>query len=234
MQSKANSIFFAMLKSMLPLEPSWQKTMVIRDEKTAELLAQGTHTINILAPFLGRENSTKAAADETGIKLNVLAYWVHKFFDAGILIRTRTLKRRGRPVHFYRAAADEFFVPVNLIANASDAELLARVQQQEYEAFTRNAALQGRKLSQQWCLHYCMVDGLQRWTMLPLEDIPPERLLERPLHDWLHLDLSEDTVKSLRQELWALMTKYQALNGQGSRRKRITLHLGLAEMNREM
>ncbi len=212
---------------MLPAELIWQKSFTVSDEKTAELLAHGTQTINVLSPFMGKENTSKKAALEANIKLNVMAYWVHKFFAAGILIRTRTEKRAGRPVHHYRAVADQIFVPTQLIVRASDFELLLSVQQQEYELFSANVARQGRKLSAEWCLHYFCLESVQHWTMIPLEQIKQK---DRPLHDWSHLELSSAALEELKQELWDLTKKYHALNGQGSRRKRVTLHLGLAEI----
>ncbi len=216
---------------MLPTILNWEKTFIVSDEKTASLLSHGTHTINVLAPFLGQENNTRNASEESGIKLNVLAYWVHKFCAAGILIHTKTEKRRGSPVQYYRAIADEILVPTSLIASASDTELLTRVQQQEYEMFTANAVRAGRKFSPEWYLHYFRSELGQHWTMRPIENNDPVKILERPLHDWSHLDLAPTALKELRRELWALEAKYNALSGQGTKRKRVTLHLGLAEIS---
>jgi hypothetical protein len=214
---------------MLPTQLMWQKTITISDEKTAGLLCHGKQTINLLAPFLGKESTTKNASLESGIKLNVMAYWVHKFYDSGILIRTKTDKRRGSPIHFYRAIADEFLVPTDLLPSASDQELMEQVQQLEYSLFTSNIVRQGRKFSSNWYLHYYCTNGVQHWTFHPVENTQPRTTYERPIHDWSHLELAPAAYQALHQELWAIMEKYQALNGLGTQRQRYTLHLGLVE-----
>lgn len=216
---------------MLPPDLMWQKVLLVSDEKTAELLSHGTQTINLLAPFLGKENTTKNAALESEIKLNIVSYWVHRFYNAGILRRTRTEKRRGSPIHHYRAIADEFLVPTELIPSASDVELMERMQQQEYRMFTAHVVSHGRKLSDGWDLHYFCDAGVQSWTFRPREAKTPVDLWQRPLHDWLHLELEPDDAEALRQDVWALREKYLALDKRHQGYKRVTLHLGLVEKN---
>jgi hypothetical protein len=214
---------------MLSPDLTWNKVLIVTDRKTAELLSHGTQTINILAPFLGKTSTTKAASLESGIKLNVLAYWVHKFFDAGILVLVKTEKRGGSPIHHYRAAADEFLVPTDLIPSVSDEELMLRIQQQEYRTFSTNVVRGGRKFADEWYLHYFIDLGIKNWTFRPKHISDPAILHQRPIHDWFHLELELHEAESLRQELWALRDKYYALDKHCQTSKRYTLHLGLVE-----
>jgi hypothetical protein len=212
---------------MLSPDLTWNKVLIVTDRKTAELLSHGTQTINILAPFLGKTSTTKAASLESGIKLNVLAYWVHKFFDAGILVLVKTEKRGGSPIHHYRAAADEFLVPTDLIPSVSDEELMLRIQQQEYRMFSANVVKNGNELASEWYLHYFCDADSKNWTFRPKHITDPAILHQRPIHDWLHLELEPHEAESLRQELWALREKYSALDKRGQNLNRYILHLGL-------
>jgi hypothetical protein len=217
---------------MLSPDLTWNKVLIVSDKKTAELLSHGTQTITMLAPFLGKTSTTKSASLESGIKLNVLAYWVHKFFDAGILVLVKTEKRGGSPVHHYRAAADEFLVPIDLIPSVSDEELMLRMQQQEYRMFNANVVSSGRKFAADWYLHYFCDTDSKNWTFRPKNISDPEMLLQRPIHDWLHLELEPEEAELLRQDLWTLREKYSALDKRGQNLKRFILHLGLVEKTR--
>lgn len=67
----------------------------------------------LLAPFVGREVTLSEAARDAGVPLNTLKYRLRQFERLGLVERTRQLKRRGRPVQAYRAAAS-MFVPFSV------------------------------------------------------------------------------------------------------------------------
>jgi hypothetical protein len=216
---------------MLPTAQMWQKTMTVSSQKTAELLSHGAQTITFLAPFLGRENTTKNAALEAGIKLNIMSYWVQRFYAAGILIQTKTEKRSGSPIHYYRAVADEFLVPTELISGASGEELMQRVQKHEYDVFTAYVVQNGLRISNRWNLHYYRNETGQYWTFRPSEIDSIQNLGQRPFHDWFHIEIDSAALNELRQDLAALRDKYNALDRKGESLKRVILHLGLVERN---
>lgn len=216
---------------MLPTKQTWNKVITISDEKTAELLSHGAQTITFLAPFLGRENTTKNAALEAGIKLNVMSYWVQKFYAAGILVLTKTEKRNGSPIHYYRAVADEFLVPTDLIPCASDTELMLRVQKYEYDVFTSHVVQNGLRIAGQWNLYYYRNQTGQYWTFVPASNHPNPDINQRPFHNWFHIELDPSDLIELRKDLVALGEKYNALDKKGEARKRLILHLGLVELN---
>ena len=81
----------------------------VTDARAAALLRR-ERPRRVLLAFLGRENTVRAAADETGIDLRTLHRDVLALQSAGLLRVERVQKRSGRGVKVYRAVADAFFV----------------------------------------------------------------------------------------------------------------------------
>ena len=69
----------------------------------------------ILVAFLGCERSLSDAAKALDMPLNRLAYHVGVFLRLGLIEIVREQKRAGRPILYYRSAADSFLVPAELM-----------------------------------------------------------------------------------------------------------------------
>lgn len=67
--------------------------------------------MHYLGPFLGRESTLSAAAEQLGVSLPRLHYQLRRGLEDGLLEVVRTERRRGRAVQVYRATARAFFVP---------------------------------------------------------------------------------------------------------------------------
>jgi hypothetical protein len=208
---------------------TWQESFTVQDEKIAQLLGQGGHTLRYLAPFLGREASTKEASFETGVKLNVMAYWVKRLFEAGVLVQTRVQERRGSPIRYYRAVADTILVPADLIESQSDTELLKRLQAFNYDDFSHQVTRVGRFLTPEWFLKYFREGDTQAWTIAPKEPIALEHLRQHFFHEWWYLQLDRAKAEELRQDLTHLLEKYAPYHLPDEERKQYVLHIGFVQ-----
>jgi hypothetical protein len=90
---------------------SKRNVLIVNDMKMAGFLTKLDHLTYIQA-FLGQENSVKVAAELAEVKPSQMLYFVRVMHSLGILRINRTVKRRGRSIHYYQAVADEFYVPV--------------------------------------------------------------------------------------------------------------------------
>lgn len=95
----------------------------VSDARQAQLLTEPKSKA-FLKPFLAAERSATEAAKELGCELNTLLYRVNAFLDAGLLDVTKTLKRKGRAVKYYRSVHDAYFVPFTLTPYATLEERL--------------------------------------------------------------------------------------------------------------
>jgi hypothetical protein len=90
---------------------SERNVLIVSNKKMAAFLTKLDH-LTYLQAFLGQENSIKVAAQVAAVKPSQMLYFVKVMHSLGIVRINRTVRRRGRSIHYYRAVADEFFVPV--------------------------------------------------------------------------------------------------------------------------
>ncbi|MGF1662601.1 MAG: hypothetical protein ACFCVG_09045 [Kineosporiaceae bacterium] len=72
--------------------------------------------VRYLAPFLGRAVSASQAAAELDVPLHVVLRRVSAFRRAGLVEVADVRPRAGRAMSLYRSAAEEFFVPIDLVS----------------------------------------------------------------------------------------------------------------------
>jgi hypothetical protein len=82
-----------------------------RDHRQARLLTD-PRSAAFIYPFLARERSTSEAAADAGCPLTTMAYRVGVLRQAGLLQMTRTSRRAGRPITYYRSTQDAYRVPL--------------------------------------------------------------------------------------------------------------------------
>ena len=93
----------------------------------------------ILAQFLGRERAMAEAGRALGMPLNRLSHHVATFLRLGLLAVTRVQQRAGRPIRFYRASADSFLVPADLMRERAGDALARELR----ASLARAAAIDG-------------------------------------------------------------------------------------------
>jgi hypothetical protein len=95
----------------------------VTNSKHAQLLTE-PKSKEFFKPFLATERSVKQAAEEVGCDLNTMLYRVKAFQAAGLLKVTRTEKRKGREIKYYRSVHDAYFIPFRLTSYATLEERL--------------------------------------------------------------------------------------------------------------
>jgi hypothetical protein len=88
-------------------ERSWQ---TIQSEPAARLLTNPEQA-NWITPFLGRETTIKAAAEELGLPMLGMYRAVKRLEQLELLTVTHSQSRKGRAVQHYRSSSDAYFVP---------------------------------------------------------------------------------------------------------------------------
>jgi hypothetical protein len=84
---------------------------VVTDQRQARLLTD-PRSAAFIYPFLARERSTAEAAADAKCPLTTMAYRVRVLREAGLLQMTRTGRRAGRPISYYRSSQDAYRVPL--------------------------------------------------------------------------------------------------------------------------
>lgn len=113
--------------------------LTVEDPVQAKLLSD-LETARYFEPFIARERSASAAAEEVGCRVDTMLYRVRQFLAAGLLEITRVQPRAGRPIKHYRSVADAFFVPFAATPFASLEELVATQMQPFNERVVRSVA----------------------------------------------------------------------------------------------
>lgn len=118
--------------------PNSDSPLSVTTRAAAEALAD-PKTQRFMEPFMARERSVGQAAKVLGLPTNSLLYRVKKLTALGLLRVVREQARAGRPVKFYRASADSFFVPLALTRAETLEALFLKLDDPMQELFYRNA-----------------------------------------------------------------------------------------------
>lgn len=103
----------------------------------AARLVMDENAQRLLRPFLGQENTAKAAATKVGVSLSLTAYWLGRFQKLGLIELVREEKRAGRPVKVYRTTADVFVAPFELLPSATLMEFFGSFGEAQQRRFLR-------------------------------------------------------------------------------------------------
>lgn len=190
---------------------SFQSWLTVDDPTQARLLSDLT-AFRYFEPFIARERSASQAAAEAGCGLDTMLYRVKRFLAAGLLTVTRSDRRAGRPVRYYRSVADALFVPFAAMPYATLEERLASQMASGNRRLIRSIAevlrdtgLEGRRIFRGdngvvWNESAADVD-----TPLNPEDPSMPAAIQFGLG--LHLDFGE--AKELQRELHRLFERFR-------------------------
>lgn len=95
----------------------------VTDPAQARLLSD-LASFRFLEPFVARERSVTAAAEEVGCTLDTMLYRVKTLLQVGLLEVSRLEKRAGRPIKHYRSVHDAYLVPFTVAPFAEVEERL--------------------------------------------------------------------------------------------------------------
>ena len=103
--------------------PPAEAFYTVTDPEQAQLLSNPA-SFRFFRPFVARERSVTAAAEEVGCNLDTMLYRVKTLLKAGLLKVSHLEKRAGRPIKHYRSAHDAYFVPFEMTPYAEVEERL--------------------------------------------------------------------------------------------------------------
>lgn len=187
------------------------RTLVV-DTRRAAALFSDPRRRRILLAFVGRDRCLSEVAALIGMPLNLLHYHVERLLEAGLLQRRGKVARAGRPVQFYGAAAEAFFVPAALMPGKPD-ERLHRELRDALEWAGQRVELSGFVFSKG-------ADGGVQ--MRKVEDSR-----ESVAHElWRLVRLDPAGARKLADEMKALITGFQ--NNAGKRARTYIVHAALA------
>jgi DNA-binding transcriptional ArsR family regulator len=146
----------------------------VRTAKAASVFAS-TRIRNLLLELVGHEHSLKELSVITGMGLSLLHYHLRRLEEFGLIAVARTKSRAGRPVKYYRAAANAFFVPSHLArASAGDAlavelrDCLERVQRMNDGEGTLYSYRLGLGPTMRRIADAAASDSVELWSVLKL------------------------------------------------------------------
>ncbi len=182
----------------------------ITDARTAAVFAN-RRRVRILLALAGRERSLGELAALTGERLSLLHHHVRALLAAGLVTVAREQARAGRPVRFYRAVADAFFVPAEFAAMFPVQGLAEELRQ----------ALERSRMKTLKGVLYSSDQGRPNIRLIA-ENAEKSGSWER----WLDLRLGEADTAAMIGELGAVLQKYAARSkpGQG----RYIVHAAIA------
>ena len=147
----------------------------------------------ILLSFVGQERSLSEVSAALEMPLNLLHHHVKRLLTFGILEVVREQRRAGRPIRYYRATADAFFIPATLMASSVGATL-SRELRAGLDAAAHEAA--GMVLD---------LDGAGR----PRLRLMGDKLPSIPWEAWRLMRLSRKAAMEFGLELNALLRRYE-------------------------
>lgn len=187
------------------------EAFTVRDERQAALLSDPKARV-FIGPFLGCECSVKVASEQLGRTLEATYYRVRTFVDAGLLRVARTEKRAGRPIKLYSATAAVSFVPFRATPYAVLEENIAAQLGSRLPSIIEGLATALHSEEDYGQYVYRGSDGDVWYT----NDAPSgtvarstQRVAPPALDVTGDLSLTSDAAAAFREELRALLMRYQ-------------------------
>jgi DNA-binding Lrp family transcriptional regulator len=183
------------------------------DDPVAATLLLDDVARSVLAAFLEGERGVREAADTLGLDLDATLYRVKRLERAGLLVQVGLRRRAGRPVRLYRAAAEAWFVPFEVLPHADLEEAFFEMHVDQGRRLARAAARALRQTS--WAgYRIARGDGGGLSVQGVREDgrafADPDSYAG-PVDASVELHLRPADALRLNQELRALVERYLAL-----------------------
>jgi len=198
-----------------------QTVMIVRSHDAVDLLLN-VHAAKHLAPFMRCEQSLGSASAELDRRPSSVAYWVGRFLQTGLLVIAREQPRAGKAIPFYRAAADEFQVPLDAMPPGTTEEFLHGARKVMVAEFASSVERAARH-------HFTegiSVTGHAR-RGISINFIEPKDGSTSPVTEWWgHVSLTKAEANELQLEIEALARRFTAEHP-GRGRSRYLMMIGL-------
>jgi hypothetical protein len=198
---------------------------IIDTRETALFFAEFTK-VKYLQPFLLAEYSLSEAAKRLSISKTRMSYWVTKMQEFNLINVVRIEKRGKHNVPIYRATADVFRVPLELLPIESDEALLEAHTKTFEQTVKRSLAYIGRRDAEGWHIYCYVREGRVRLDIAPGSgDLDDAKIVNH----FGRLRLSEGQAKTLRQEMKVLLERFVKESAQNKEEKSYLFKLLLVE-----
>ena len=196
------------LNTVKPTDPPTSR-LIVTDPSAIQFLQQATRS-RYLLPFVARASPLKPVADQLDVPVGKLAYWVRKMLGLNLIRLERIEGRKGSPIKFYRAVADELVVPVTETSTEHDVALLEAQFGPIWERLLHSSVLTARGLTPEWQIRlFRDQHGLHRLEVEPRQDLESLGMVWRqPLNHWNLVRLHPHEAQHLRAELEAVLHRY--------------------------
>lgn len=201
-----------------PDKCTWQ---TIQSEAAARLLTN-TDEAKWITPFLGRETTIKAAANELELPMLGMYRAVKRFEQLGLLQITRTQARKGRAVQHYRSSSDAYFVPYSVAPEGTLEHLLENADHLWRKGLVRSLSKSFREAQENSSLelglrlyrcdeHVYLVHALGSGETGNLGLTQSFLASGAPAirHEWVMLRLGFARAKELQQRMADLLNEYK-------------------------
>jgi hypothetical protein len=193
---------------------------VVGTAEAARALTQG-RAASFLRPFVFGDRSVAQAARTLDEPIQRVHYWVTRLVALGLLDHVRTVPRAGRPIRYYRAVAESYVLPADLLPE----DLFARSEAERSAGMRRAIETAAPEL-----VHGAGV----RVSFTAGGDVNVDRILDRApfaanasLYTWMTLALTPAGAQDLRHDLWELLQRYKAASGSGASHPYV-IHVAMA------
>ncbi len=196
--------------------------IVLRDHMAVDLL-MNLDAARRLAPFMRRDHSLGSAAAELEMPASSLAYWVGRFLKAGLITVVRREPRAGKAIPIYRAASDEFQIPLEAMPAGVRDEFLNGGRRHMFEEFTKAVDEIAQKYLRGGLRVRCHPERGVELNFLDSDGPLPVSVTEA----WASVALTDDEAREIQATLDALSAKINT-NAEGPGRRQYVMVLGLA------
>jgi hypothetical protein len=182
----------------------------VRDPEAAKALFDTKQRV-LFAPFFAAPTTVSEAAEATSTLPSTMLYFIRRMVALGLLEVTDQVRRSGKLVNQYRAAADEYYLPIEVteefllwpnrrFQNAFNEGLREEILHHHYNVAPLGALIRPA------------ANGVVQLTgALPTGDWIPGENGPRVFFEWTMLRLDPDAAKSFLQELSELSNRYLQL-----------------------
>jgi hypothetical protein len=194
--------------SIPPESASAEPPLMVSDAQTARFFSQFGALV-YLRPFLARECTSVAAAEQLNISRQRMNYWVNKMLHAKLLRVVRHQEQGGHRTPVYRTVHDRMELPLSALPHATVEGLMDFLVGQWWWDRLKRA------FTSAWDA------GLARGSVRiyregdkgTIEPLPRTSAVDDAIHNhWRVMTLKPAQVAQFRQELEAMIDRYDALS----------------------
>lgn len=181
-----------------------------------------------------QEQSLSKAAKILNQPVSSLKYHLEKFIEWGLVVHSRTEPRKGKPIKYYQAVAEQIFIPFETTNHETWTQMMHSLQAPLLKQYCTDFVLAAQDLQPEASQGGMCLRVLENnrhsldFSALPPPNINFQPDAIKPLwNSWTTIHLTAQQAISLHQEITQLWSRVLQENSQAQPNTRAyTLHLG--------